>query len=163
MTFVIVIESNMSLFRFLLNQNIMSAETPFQPLDWKSEFAVNLEFVDNHHKKFLDLTNEMKSIMNQKSCDRDLSLIFIKLIHYTEDYFQEEEMYFKQLDYPNFKQHKDQHNQFIRRIRDFQESYMNGDKEICLNLLKCLDDFFVTHILGYDREAVSFLSGKGMK
>jgi hemerythrin-like metal-binding protein len=141
----------------------MISDSKHQVIEWKSEFSVNLEFLDNHHKKFLDIINELKNTLSQQSCSSDLSLIFIKLIHYTENFFQEEEIYFKQLDYPNFKYHKDHHNQFIQKLKAFHEGFSLGKEGVCCELLTMLEDFFEVHILGYDREAVDFLQKKGVK
>lgn len=131
--------------------------------EWIEEYMVNLEKIDEHHKKFLDIINMLIKIKNERSCEEEISLVFFRLIYYVENYFIDEETYMKDHKYPGFKQHKEAHNNFIHGIIKFQEQYQTGDKTVCDRLYDYLQTWFNEHILGKDREAVAFLIEKGVK
>ena len=131
--------------------------------DWIEEYTVNIEKIDEHHKKFLDIINMLIKIKNDRSCEEEISLVFFRLIYYVENYFIDEETYMKKLKFPGFKPHREEHNTFIREIIKFQDLYQKGDRTICNDLYDCLQNWFDVHILGKDREAALFLIEKGVK
>ncbi|MCF8372176.1 MAG: bacteriohemerythrin [Bacteroidales bacterium] len=131
--------------------------------EWKEEYMVNLEKIDEYHQKFLDILNMLIKIKNERSCEEEISLVFFRLIYYMENYFIEEETYMKDYKYPGFKQHKEAHNNFIHEIIKFQELYQKADKTVCNRLFDYLQTWFDEHILGEDRKAAGFLIEKGVR
>lgn len=131
------------------------------PWEWKEEYELKIDKIDNHHKKFLDVINLLIKITENRSCEEEISLIFFRLVYYVENYFVDEEIYLKEYNSVNLKQHKEKHNKFIKEIVKFQREYQSNDKTVCSRLLIFLQNWFNDHILGYDREAVKLiLDGK---
>lgn len=139
-------------------ENIVNPE----PYIWKEEYTVNISIIDEQHKKFLDIINELKVIINTNSCTSKASKIFFQIAYHIDHYFIKEEIYFKDCKYPNFEQHKIDHNQFIDKIIKFQKDLENNKQNVCLDLYKYLEDWFDEHILKYDKEAVDFLKKSGV-
>ena len=127
------------------------------PWEWKEEYELKIDKIDNHHKKFLDIINLLIKITEDRSCEEEISLIFFRLVYYVENYFIDEEIYFKEYNYSNLKQHKEEHNKFIQEIVKFQTQYQENDKTVCSRLLKYLQDWFNNHILDYDKEAAKMI------
>jgi len=127
--------------------------------EWKEEFNLNLPKIDDHHKKFLDVINLLIKVTNERSCEEEINIVFFRLVYFVENYFVDEEIYFKEYGYENFKQHKEEHNKFIRQIIKFQEEYKEHDRTVCGRMLKYLSDWFDEHVLGYDKEAANYLLG----
>ena len=129
--------------------------------EWKDEYELKIDKLDDHHKKFLDVINLLIKITENRSCEEEISLIFFRLVYYVENYFVDEEIYLKEYNSVNLKQHKEEHNKFIKEIVKFQREYQSNDKTVCSRLLIFLQNWFNDHILGYDREAVKLiLDGK---
>ena len=128
--------------------------------EWKEEYNLNVEKIDDHHKKFLDVINLLIKVTNDRSCEEEISLVFFRLIYYVENYFVDEEILLKTYEYINFKQHKEEHNNFIAKIVKFQEEYKNRDRTVCQRMLKYLSEWFDEHILGYDKDASEYLLEK---
>ena len=132
-----------------------------KPIEWKEEYNVNIGFIDDHHKEFLKILNEVRKAALEGACLETISKIFYSLVHYAEHYLIKEEIYFKE--YSNLSQHKEAHNLFIERIKKLQHDFQAGKDKICYELYVYLTDWFHTHILQYDKESLKFLAGKGVK
>jgi hemerythrin len=133
-----------------------------EPYKWKDEYTVNISVIDEQHKKFLEIINELKVIVNTDSCQKDASRIFFQIAYLIDHYFIKEEIYFKDCKYPNFDQHKISHNHFIDKIIQFQKDLENKKENICLDLYNYLEDWFDEHILKYNKDAVEFLKKSGV-
>ena len=125
--------------------------------EWKKEYTQNLEKLDDYHRKFMEIINMLIKIKEERSCEEEISLVFFRLIYYVENYFIEEENYLREYSYPEFKSHKEIHNDFIRGVIRFQEEYQNGDKTVCERLYTFLQEWFEGHILSDDQKAAEFI------
>lgn len=133
-----------------------------EPYKWKEEYNVNITIIDEQHKKFLDIINELKIIINNGTCKKNVSKVFFQIAYLIDHYFLKEEIYFKDCQYPNFDQHKIDHNQFIDRIIQFQRDVENNKENLCFDIYNYLEEWFDEHILKYDKEAVDFLKKSGV-
>ncbi|MFC2104066.1 bacteriohemerythrin [Bacteroidota bacterium] len=133
-----------------------------EPYRWKEEYSVNITVIDEQHKKFLNIINELKEIINNNSCKEKVSGIFFQLAYLIDHYFIKEEIYFNDLKYPNLDHHKTEHNLFIERIIQFQKDVQNNKPNLCLEIYHYLENWFDEHILKYDKEAVEYLRKRGV-
>jgi len=131
------------------------------PIAWKEEYMVHVPVIDEHHKKFVGILNNLYSILISDPCKEKISEIFFALLNYAEHHLLQEEIYFKNYRFPGFQQHKESHKQFIDRIGEFQDDYAEGKEDVCVSLYKYLREWFEHHILQYDHDAVKFLVEKG--
>ena len=141
---------------------IMENKVNPKPYQWKEEYSVNITVIDEQHKKFLSIINELKEIINSNSCKERVSQVFFQLAYLIDHYFIKEEIYLKDLKYPNFEQHKIAHNHFIDRIIQFQKDVENNKPNLCLEIYQYLETWFDEHILKYDKEAVDYLRTRGV-
>ena len=133
-----------------------------EPYKWKEEYKVDISVIDEQHKKFLNIINELKLIINTGSCTKKIPAIFYQIAYLIDNYFLKEEIYFKDCQYPNFEQHQTQHNLFIKQITQFQKDFENKKDNLCLDIYNYLEHWFNEHILEYDKEAAEFLKQKGV-
>jgi len=138
----------------------MESKQPFQAIEWNDKYNVNVSFIDEHHKKFIDIMNRFQEASETGFCSDKMSEIFFSLVHYTEHYLLKEIIFFKE--YPNFAHHQNAHNEFIDRITKFQSDYRSGKDGVCKEMYFYLYDWFQNHILKYDKEAVDYLRSKGL-
>lgn len=131
-------------------------------IHWKDEYNVNVTIIDEHHKKFVQILNNLNRMMETDPCQDNVSEIFFSLANYAEHYLLQEEIYFKNYKYPNFQQHKEAHKNFIERIIRFREDFENHKPNVCAEMYEFLIAWFKSHILEYDREAVDFLVRQGL-
>ena len=134
-----------------------------EPFEWKEEYKVGVEAIDEHREKFFDIINNLKKIIVDKDCRINVADIFFSLVHYAEHYLIQEEIYFKESGFSGFSQHKELHNNFIERIVRFKEDYSNGKRAVCEDMYFFLENWLINHIMHYDIEAVTWLKEKGIK
>ncbi len=116
-----------------------------------------IELIDKHHERLLSIMDMIQIIENKTDCQSEMTLIFHKLTFYTENYFQDEELLFRQYQYPNLSKHKTDHKSFIDDLRAIQRKFLNGSTTTCSELYQFLERWNTQHILNYDNEAVDFL------
>ena len=133
-----------------------------EPVEWKDQYMVNVGIIDENHQKFVEIIQRLDRFLDETSCEESISDIFYSLVNYVEHYLIQEEIYFKNYQYPNFSQHKEAHQYFIDQIIRFREEFEKGSTTICLEMRQFLAEWFRNHILDYDSEAVHFLVEKGL-
>ncbi len=138
----------------------MEKMEPHEPIEWKEEYNVDVSFIDEHHRHFLEILNRFRDAGEEGLCKERMSQIFFSLVHYAEHYLMREIIYFKE--YPNFSTHQAAHNNFIDRIEKFQNDYRIDQEGVCKEMYEYLYDWFRNHILKYDKEAVEYLKSKGL-
>ena len=62
-----------------------------EPYKWKEEYTVKITVIDEQHKKFLEIINELKIIINSNSCEKEVSGVFFQLAYLIDHYFIKEE------------------------------------------------------------------------
>lgn len=113
-----------------------------------------IKSIDKHHKKFVEIINRLVDILNGDLEEKETLNIFHKLLYLTESYFIEEELYFKQHNYNDLNAHRRKHQEFIEKITKFQKDYNPNTRNIHVNLMKFLDQWYKNHILKADFDAV---------
>jgi len=129
---------------------------------WKPEYDVEVEFINKHHKKFVEALNLLAHVIKERQCRELMMDVFFKLTFYIENYFIEEETYLRNYNYPKFQQHKTEHSKFIEEFVHFRNEYGKDDR-VCLKMYQFLRKWFDSHILQYDNDAVNFLIQNDVK
>ena len=133
------------------------------PDGWKAEYNFNLKFIDDQHKYFFGTLNKLRECVKGGNCANTGTDIFFELAHYVEHFLIQEEIYFKDYHFPNYKQHKELHSNFIERFIKFQKDFETKSEKVCADMLTFLEEWFENHILKYDKEAIDYLTEKGVK
>ena len=132
------------------------------PSEWLEEFNVNVKFIDEQHIYFFTILKKLEKNIKDKQCRVHASDIFFSLVHYADHFLIKEEIYFKDLNYPEIDLHKEKHGKFISSIVQMKDDFANGNPCICETLLNFMTEYLHKHILGYDVKAVSYLKEEGM-
>ena len=129
----------------------------------RAEFSENLitrnELIDSQHRELIDRINKPLD-----SCeDSDANLAAIKPLDYLSDYtvfhFGAEEELQKEIEYPGYEAHKEQHENFKKTISELDEMLQEEEgpspafvKKVEENVIK----WFYTHIEGFDRSVAEY-------
>ena len=129
---------------------------------WKEEYNTGVKFIDEQHKYFFNIITGLKRNIEKGLCRETASQIFFSLAHYAEHFLIQEEIYFKEANFPGIQGHRELHAGFIQRVIQFKEDYKNNVSHTCKSLLPFLEEWFDNHILKYDKETIETLKEKGL-
>ena len=131
-------------------------------ITWNEEYNTGVKFIDEQHQYFFSIIGTLKENLHEGVGRDAASKIFFRLAHYAEHYLIQEEIYFRDSQFPGIKEHKDLHKEFIRRVIQFQMDYEKDVEETCRSMLAYLEEWFDNHILKYDKDAIDYLKARGL-
>lgn len=120
---------------------------------WNSSYEVGIYSVDAQHKHLVDLTNRLYRACTGEKQDlaKEFQTVMKELVDYVMFHFKDEERIMQEVDYPNFKEHKQKHEQFIKEILSAVSEYTEGQKFVPDNFAFFLRDWLFNHILMTDK------------
>ena len=128
-----------------------------------AEFSDNLvtgnEMIDAHHKELIDRINKLLDSCEQSNEKAVAVRTLDYLSEYTDFHFSAEEQLQREIDYPGFAKHKDQHDAFKQTIKELEEMLEEEEgpsqafvEKVQENVIK----WFYTHIEGFDRSVAEY-------
>ncbi len=117
---------------------------------WTDKYSVGCNYIDQQHKKLIDIINELHSaFMGRESKDK-LGEILSELVDYTKYHFSAEEEMLKKHGFGPSDLHKKQHQEFVEKIEIFKKRHELGDEILGFDMLNFLKDWLLNHILKTD-------------
>lgn len=128
---------------------------------WTDDLKTGVKVVDDQHRSIFEKAAEIFELDIEKDLEK-IEKILKFLMGYTTNHFYEEELMMMESNYPDFIQHRQQHNYFVEEIyKLYLKTVDNGITEDVLKKLKILViEWLVDHISKSDKEFVSFIQKK---
>ena len=128
-----------------------------------AEFSDNLvtgnEMIDSHNKELIDRINKLLDSCEQSNEKAVAVRTLDYLSEYTDFHFSAEEQLQREIDYPGFAKHKEQHDAFKQTIKELEEMLEEEEgpsqafvEKIQENVIR----WFYTHIEGFDRSVAEY-------
>jgi len=131
-------------------------------LEWKEDFGGGIECIDDDHKQLINLINQFEAAANYDQGEQFEEEALSELVDYTKHHFAIEEKLMQEHSYPEFEQHKAQHEAMIKQVKTFLESYQTDDSEQTIEEIAAyLKYWLVNHIISVDKKTARFLSEAG--
>jgi hemerythrin len=135
------------------------AENP-DAVSWDEKYSTGIPLIDNQHKELFSLTNELF-----KACrDRDDTLKGIfkdtmsRMVEYVRFHFGVEQELLQRINYPEYHEHKKQHDELIRDILDTVKDYGEGKKFVPNHFVRTLREWILSHIALTDKRYATYIS-----
>lgn len=133
-------------------------------IKWKKEFSVGIKKLDNQHKKIIKILNQLLIIgppQHEKGGnEKEIEEILDNLHGYIREHFRTEEEYMLKYNYPGYDKQKEEHNNFIDRLCEFEKEHLKGHRLVTINIFNFVWDWFSQHILKLDKQYSPFLKEK---
>ncbi len=129
---------------------------------WSDTYSVKIGIIDAQHKVLVDLINELHHAMITRTGKEQLGKILSNLIKYTQGHFKAEEGILQSNQYPDFINHKAEHERFTKRVLDFQSKFQRNEIGLTIEVMDFLKDWLIKHIMGVDKKYTPFLNSKGV-
>ncbi len=132
-------------------------------LNWEDKYSVNLKEIDEQHKVWIGLINNLHDAMKVGKGKEALGSTFDEVVKYTKYHFDSEEKFFSMYSYPQSVSHKKVHEDFVVEVKKLKQDYDSGKTIMTLELMNKLKDWLTNHILVSDKEYTTYLNSKGVK
>lgn len=119
---------------------------------WSDEFSLKMPEIDAQHRVLIDLINQVWSATVASKPDAAKTLQIVEeLEKYTLTHFTAEEIFMREMNYGDFKRHKQAHDQFVARISEEKQKIIGGHR-LSLEIVHFLKDWLINHILVSDKD-----------
>lgn len=134
-----------------------------QFVEWKDDYSVGIDSIDQQHKKLLSLINQLQTAVDYSTGEQFEQEALDELVDYTKTHFSYEEGLMRDNDYPDFEPHKAQHEKMFNKVSEVLAEYEKDHDTAMSNAAEYLKDWLINHINGTDKEYSSYLISKGVK
>lgn len=131
-------------------------------LTWSDKLSVGVRKFDEEHKQLVRLVNQLHEAMKSGQGKQVMSGILQSLVSYTRNHFAAEERLLQAHNYPDYAQHKKEHNLLTLSVLDLQKQYQEGTIFLSQKVMDFLKDWLASHIQGQDMAYGPFLKDKGV-
>jgi len=127
-------------------------------LEWGEVLSVEVDEIDNDHKKLLDLFNILTHALSDGESQEYLKAVFNELVNCTIWHFSHEERLMLKYGYENLEEHKEAHQELVQAAWELQDKLFQLDKTITEDDLVELERWLTGHILTDDMKLGEYLS-----
>ena len=127
-------------------------------MPWTSQLATGVRFVDEQHRKLVDMINDLYKAMKSGQGKAVIEKLLDDLANYTIYHFDAEEKCFHKFNYSETSGHIKIHEELKSKVIGFINRYKSGSENISMDLMNFLKDWLENHICKTDkRYARTFL------
>lgn len=130
-------------------------------MEWSESYSVTIKEIDDQHKKFFDIINRLYDSFMDKRQDDEVRNILSEMKLYASMHFGFEESYFKDVSYPEKREHLAQHEFFLMHVDLFYTESLVNIKALTPKVMFFLRDWLKDHILGSDQKYIPYLKKLG--
>jgi hemerythrin len=127
---------------------------------WNESYSVGIESIDNDHKKLLGMINQLQTAVHYTTDESMIEVILNDLVDYTKYHFSREEGLMQECNYPDFSEHKKQHEAMIKQVLHYIDEYRKHNKHTIDEVTQYLKSWLINHINGCDQDYSPYLKGK---
>jgi hemerythrin len=131
-------------------------------MTWNASYSVNVKLIDEQHKKWIDILNELHDAMKSGKGKDKLGGILAELVEYTKVHFAMEERLMQQSGYPHFEGHQRIHADMAREVETLYSRYRAGEPVLSIDVMQFLKNWLSEHIMTTDKNYSPFLNSKGI-
>jgi hemerythrin len=125
-------------------------------VEWEDRYSVGIPFVDDQHRELIRLTNELyKGCLGGEEVARAYFMTAVKgTVDYVKYHFSAEEKLLENVKFPEFAEHKRQHEGFVKQVLEDVQSFQEGKKVVPNVFVRFLKDWILSHIAVLDEDTL---------
>ena len=132
-------------------------------LEWKDEYSVGIDSIDQDHKKLINLINQLQTAINFSTGEEFEREALDAALDYTKHHFAFEEKMLSDNGYPEYDAHKAEHQKMIDKVDQLMTNYSSVPHDTLLDAHAFLKNWLIHHINGTDQKYSAFICDKGVK
>jgi hemerythrin len=129
-------------------------------VEWKDEYSVGNQRIDEQHKGLLDFTNELYASCQRGGIIEQISFMRVvqEAVDYTRDHFATEEKLMQQVNYPEYDAHKKEHDAFVAEVMLQVKQLDNITTLKAEPFVIFLKDWVLNHIATSDKKYMPYIA-----
>ncbi len=135
-------------------------------MEWNESLSVGFRKIDAEHKELFKMIKELVDAINQHTCKYKIDDVIKFLEDYVKNHFAMEENYMKEFEYPEYRQHRAEHEKFMIDFAELKGELQEikasgsyaGSYELSVTTNQVLVDWLLDHIAKVDRKLAEFLN-----
>jgi hemerythrin len=131
-------------------------------VEWSEELSVGIAEIDDQHKKLVDMLNRMNDAIHEHRGSEVTRPILNEIAEYTRVHFTTEESLMRATNYPEYEEHKRQHDELIAQVKDLQAKLDAGSHAISFELMHFLKVWLTKHIMESDKQYGPYFLDRGI-
>ena len=133
-------------------------------ITWKNEYSVGLSIVDEQHKRFLTIINELGDYIDNTTCKEKGNQIYFSLAHFADTYLMKEKMLVNSVENLDYSYFREKHDIFLAKLKYFKENYNeSASKNLCVELYDYLIELYPQYISYYTPSLIKILKEHGVE
>jgi hemerythrin len=121
-------------------------------IEWKDEYTVGIKEIDDQHRYFISLLNDLNGAVCSNKGRQELKDLFRELSDYAEKHFATEERYFDEFKYEGAEEHKLKHQEMRDEIKKIGSQKVGNEIDFYGNIVYFLKDWLEDHFEKMDQE-----------
>jgi len=127
-------------------------------LVWDKVLSVGIDAIDEDHHRLVDLFNMLNQSVSEGAAPDYLTALLEELINCTVWHFSHEERLMLQHRYAGYAEHKSEHQDLIKSVRQLQKKIIESGGFDADADLEFLESWLTMHILSNDMKLGSYLA-----
>lgn len=128
-------------------------------IEWSDKFSVCVPELDEHHQHIVSMLARLENAVEEADVVMDhVNQVLDDMVDYMEYHFTAEEKYMAQIDYPDFRTHRSEHESFLKETYKFLGKVRKGKALEARELSRFLQSWILNHILTMDKKYELFAS-----
>ena len=129
---------------------------------WDNKYNVGVKRFDDQHKQLIDALKDINKAMEDKRDKLAVAQVINNLRKYAQEHLIEEENFLLEIRYPEFDEHKKQHEIFKEKLARFCDDFNSDRSLLHFELSVFLKNWILSHISVVDKQYSEFLKSKGL-
>jgi len=129
---------------------------------WDEKYATGIQLIDSQHKELISLTNELfQACLDGENTVKDVFKETMgRMVDYVRFHFGAEQELLQRVKYPDYQEHKKQHDTLVMQILSTVKEYNEGKKLAPNQFVRTLRDWILGHIAHYDKLYASYIANQ---
>jgi hemerythrin len=125
-----------------------------QPFEWNEAYSVGIPELDIQHRQLMELAGELIRAANLGESGKMSPAVIEKMAEYAERHLQREELVLRVRGYPDYLNHKAEHDAYRRKIVVLRSQ--PDRRDLGVRIANFLNEWWKSHILISDQEYAQY-------
>lgn len=131
-------------------------------ISWDKTAIINVAELDSQHQRLIALVDKLHQAMTSSRGKSVVSHALEELVGFTRMHFDTEETLMTRHAYPDYEQHRKEHEALLEDVGRLLQRFREGDVLIPFAIELDLEAWAFRHIATSDKQLAAFLNTKGV-